>query len=581
MTGPYFTKPTLRNVLCNVPLTISFITFIFLSKAVHASWEVVYLICPPAIVASAFVSGAYDVLRRKATFITFPISLVISAVISVGMLYMLKHDSDPPLWLSYLDATSVWILCVVLCLLAAPILTFLINWMMLRDDESQSECLDHFLKGKKLKILVWICLAVSVVLFAVLLFNPCLLTDDGFTLHLVSLSYSDGIDMVAYDGNPPLYYIMLKAWLSALSFGSNDIYVIIVLSRLFSLVAYVLTALLCLKKLQGGEWRQARWLLLLCLCAFFELVRYGVEIRMYSWALFFVTATFLYARDVMSGKGDWKTWLIITLFSVCAAYTHYYALISVSIIWLILLVWICLHDRRMLLRLFVCGIIVVLAFLPWLMSLLHQLRLVSEHFWIDLSVNEFILTCIFLFIPVHTILPFLFVKVLRNKDGRISFDDIMGLCVLLGTFAIGMALSLTFRPVFISRYLFPSALCMWFSLLLIFRHARSKERFILVGILMFGFILSNGKKVSSFVLDCKDIQATRLLLDTIDNDAVFAFATDTIELDSQVLSCFTDNGITTWQCFCNTLGEKRAKLMFPNVTDFETREDMWRYLRTC
>ncbi|MCD7714309.1 MAG: hypothetical protein LUI08_05230 [Prevotella sp.] len=302
---------------------------------------------------------------------------------------------------------------------------------------------------------------------------------------------------------------------------------------------------------------------------------------MYSWALFFVTATFLYARDVMSGKGGWKTWLIITLFTLCAAYTHYYALLSVSIIWVIMLVWFCLRDRRMLLRLFVCGIIVVIVCFPWLVILLQQVRQVSAEYWIKFTTGELLLTCFFLFLPIHFILPFLFVKVLRTKNGRISFDDIMGLCVLIGIFVVGLIMSIVIKPVLVARYIFPAGLCIWISVFLIFRHARNKEKFLFVCLLLFAFLVSSCKKVGHFVNDCKDMQATHLLLDTIDNDATFAYETDNDGLDYLVLSCFTNNEIVAVMTPPRTpFEEKMLNSMFRNVTVFGYRKEMWKYLKS-
>ncbi|MCD7714310.1 MAG: hypothetical protein LUI08_05235 [Prevotella sp.] len=266
MTGPYFTKPTLRNVLCNVPLTISFFVLMLLSKIVPVPMGLSILFVLPVIVASAFVTGAYDVLHRKATFLTFPISLLLSLV----LIHQFLQNTNLTLWFSSGDEnkTTTWLLCVVLCLLAAPILTFFINWMLMRDDDSQSEVFESLLNSKILYTVVVCCIAIAVVLFAVFIFNPYFWYDEGFTLKLIQLSYTDVIDVTALDVHPPLYYIMLKAWLSVLSFGSNDLYVITVLSHLFSLVAYVLTGLLCLKKIHDGGESCALAVAAMSLCIF-------------------------------------------------------------------------------------------------------------------------------------------------------------------------------------------------------------------------------------------------------------------------------------------------------------------------
>ncbi len=584
MTGPYFTKPTLRNVLCNIPLTIPFLVLTLAGIVIKIPLLVTILLCLPVIVFSAFVSGAYDVLRSKATFLTLPISLVVSAVLFYQAIQILLEKLSPS-QLSFLSGDGkviIWILCGVMCLFTALCLTFFLNWMLTRNDDSQSDLFERVLKSKALKTVVVCCVIESALLLTVLVFDPWLVCDETFTLHVVSLSYADGIDITAHDVHPPLYYIMLKTWLSALSFGSNNIYVITVLSRLFSLVPYVLLVLLCRRNLRGEEWRQQRWLLLLCFCAFYILFRYGVEIRMYSWAIFFVTAAFLYARNAMHGRDGWTTWIIITLFSVCAAYTHYYGLISTAVIWLVLLVWFFLHDRRMLLKWCVCAVIAVLAYMPWVISMLLQVRLTSENYWMSLTARDFISIFFFLLFPMHALLPFLFVKVLRTGDGRrISFDDVFGVIVPAATLVIGVAASLIFRPMLQGRFLAPSLLCMCISLLMLLRHARSKEKFIFVCMLLFSFVVTNGYYISSFITDCRCMQTTRQMLGRIENNATIVIPSYNHSDEPGRLSNLTKSDIVTYKHLFNSppLDKQRAELLYPSIKNFDNLEDMRKFVQ--
>ncbi len=584
MTGPYFTKPTLCNVLYNIPLTIPFILLTLAGIVIKIPIVVTILLCLPVLVFSAFINGAYDVLRSKATFLTLPISLVISAVLFYQSLqiFLEKLSSSRLSFLSGDGNVIIWILCGVIWLLTALCFTFFLNWMLARNDDSQSDLFESVLKSKVLKTVVTCCVIESAILSAVLFFDPWLVFDETFTLHLISLSYTDGIDITAHDVHPPLYYIMLKAWLAALSFGSNDIYVLTVLSRLFSLVPYVLLVLLCLKNLRDEKWRHTRWLLFLCLCAFSILFRYGVEIRMYSWALYFVTAIFLYARNVIHGRDGWSTWIIITLFSVCAAYTHYFAFISVLIIWLILLVWFFLHDKRMLLKWCVCAVIVILAYIPWMISMLQQIRQVSADFWITLTIRDIIYIFYFLLFPMHILLPFLFIKVLRTKDDRkISFDDVMGMIVPVATIVIGLVVSLIFRPIIQERYIVPSEICMCISLFMIFQHARSKEKFFFVCMLLYSFVITNGQYISKFITDRRSMQATHQLLGGIGTDATLVFPSYIDSETSGRLSSLTKSQIVTFNQTFNSppLDKRRTELLFPSIKNFDNKEDMRKYIQ--
>ncbi|MCD8290175.1 MAG: hypothetical protein LUC91_01580 [Prevotella sp.] len=580
MTGPQFSKPTLHNILCNVPFTVSLIVLIILPTFDTQYEKIPILLTLPIFVVSAFVSNTYDVLRSKKTILTVPVSLLVSSF----LLYRYIHHTDTATQLSFGGGNVLgWILCGILLLLTAFIFTFLLNWMLTRDDDSQSELFERILNSKVLRVVVVCCVVVSVIIFSVSIFNPYFTYDESFTLHLVSLGFVDGIDITAHDVHPPLYYIMLKVWLSFLSFGSNDIYVRTVLSRLLSFVAYVLTGLMCWRKIHRGGEYYVHWLLLLFFCAFSVIFRYGVEIRMYSWALFFVTATFLYARDAIHGINGWKTWIIIIFFSVCSAYTHNFALISVSVIWIILLVWFCLRDRRMLLRWSVCAVIFAIVYLPWMIVLLRQMQHISSNYWISFSTGEFLYIFYCLLFPMHIFLPFLFVKALRTRDDRkISFDDIMGMIVPIATLVIGVSVSLLFRPIIVARYLVPSLFCMCISLLFIFQHARSKEKFLFVSMLLFAFFVSSYNKVNNLVSDCRNMKAICHFFYGIDTDVVFIFPTYTGTKEAVVFSSMTKNDIVTLNAYYTPLlGKQKKALMYPNIKNFDNKEVMLKYIRSC
>ncbi len=224
-----------------------------------------------------------------------------------------------------------------------------------------------------------------------------------------------------------------------------------------------------------------------------------------------------------------------------------------------------------------CAVIIAVVFLPWLIVLLQQTRQVSANYWITLNKDDILRFSIFLLFPLHAIFPFLFVKALRMKDNRkFSFDDVMGMIVPLGTLFIGIVLSFLIRPIFTDRYLLPTALCMWISLFFIFLHTREKEKFLFFCTLLFAFFISGCKNVCKLVDDYNQMQTTRQLLGEIDKNIPLVYASDD-GLEATVLSCLTSNDIITSQRI-SQLGNKRAKMMFPNIIDFNSENEMWNYL---
>lgn len=574
--GPRFTKPSWRNLLCNIPLSLAASVLVILfsiRREVSAGdtamiLSVALVTFAAAFVASAFVHGAYDVLRGKITFYTLPFSLAVSAVavflFSRTRYFVLAGEHS---------GAVLWLFIGVIWLVAAFYMMYALNWILVRND-GQEELCARVLRSKALRTVIVCCIAAAAVLFVVFAFDSYFWQDESFTLRLISLSYPDGIDITAHDTHPPLYYLMLKTWVSVFSFGSKNIAVMVVLSRLFSFLAYILTAVLCWKKLASSSISSSRSLLLLCLFASSAFLRFGTEIRMYGWAMLFVTAAFFYARDVILGRGGWRTWSIITFFTICAAYTHYFALIAVVVIWLVLLIWLLLRDKRLAVKWIVCAVISAAAFFPWFIVLLHQAgRVAADGFWIEFQKDIAIRTCVYLLIP-NAVLPFVLLKIWRTNDGkRVSFEEIFGLIVPLATMLAGIVLSLLIRPVFISKYLIPSALCVWISLFFIIRHGRAKEKFIVACTILLSFLICGCIGMNEFANDCKQMKATRQTLAKIDKGEPLCVC-DT-ETFPDVLSLLTKNNIYTplfWD-----LGDKTAKL-FPNIINFEDENEMCDYV---
>ncbi|MCD7713510.1 MAG: hypothetical protein LUI08_01050 [Prevotella sp.] len=306
-------KPSFRNVWVNLPLTLSAIAFFTVSaisyipsfRVIPAPNECAIILFIPAILASAFVKNAYKIIARKTTLY----SAIVSAIISTVLLFSFR--------LQYSEIVKEQLhslfggfypalfnpLCVLLWLLSAFFCTFLINWMLVRSDEEQEDLCARILHSNALRITVKCCVLVSICLFLLFMFDNYIWCDECFTLKLIALNYTDVVDITAHDVHPPLYYILLKLWVDTLSFGAKNIELTILLSRLFSLLAYALTAILCYVKLSKSRIAPWRWMLLLCFFAMQGILYYGLEIRMYSWALFFITSTYLFTMDIMTGKG--------------------------------------------------------------------------------------------------------------------------------------------------------------------------------------------------------------------------------------------------------------------------------------
>jgi hypothetical protein len=160
---------------------------------------------------------------------------------------------------------------------------------------------------------------------------------------------------------------------------------------------------------------------LFCTVAMPQLSEYTVEIRMYSWALLFVTAALLHAYGTLhpqtvvsvlqpepssSGVAGLKQLAAdalpavqdtsgrtfraqrihgtaFVLYGLAAAYTQYFACVAIVMIYLYVLFAFLYRDKSRVREWLLWVIISVLGYVPWLFTLLAQITAVRENYWIQ------------------------------------------------------------------------------------------------------------------------------------------------------------------------------------------------------
>lgn len=197
--------------------------------------------------------------------------------------------------------------------------------------------------------------------------NLQLYYDDAYTLQMIGWNIEEILALTTQsDLNPPLYYLMLKAY-SALA--GNSIFA----ARIFSTIAVVATMFLAVFPIRKrfGDRVSLSFLILLILFPISQFL--ATEIRMYSWAMFFVLATAISAYDIYE-KGRSRDWIKFTILAIISAFIHYYALIAVGWMFVILGIALLLKNKMKWVK-FVLSIAACLAFYtPWLVYLFFQLE---------------------------------------------------------------------------------------------------------------------------------------------------------------------------------------------------------------
>jgi 4-amino-4-deoxy-L-arabinose transferase-like glycosyltransferase len=188
--------------------------------------------------------------------------------------------------------------------------------------------------------------------------------DEAQTVYIASRSVPDLFTALRHDGSPPLYYLVLHAWMAV--FGTSN-FSARALSGVFSVASLPLMAMTARR---FGLTGRSSWLavLLLATCPF--AVRYATEARMYSLLVLLVLLALLAFERVWSVGGTWSV-VGASLVTGALVLTHYWSmfLVATAFVAAAFFAWRGVRAARRLLLPMVIG---CLFFLPWLPSFAYQ-----------------------------------------------------------------------------------------------------------------------------------------------------------------------------------------------------------------
>ena len=318
---------------------------------------------------------------------------------------------------------------------------------------------------KKIKIVHIIMLVIGVAFLASGAFHSNLWFDESYTVGLIKHNLIDMCRIATYDVHPHLYYILLK--LFSYIFGTS-----IISLRLFSVLGSALLALLGFTHIRKdfGD-KTGFWF------SFFVLFmpstfKYALQIRMYTWAPLLVTLAAIYAyRMIYEGKKNTKNTMLFVTFSIMAAYSHYYALMAVAIINIMLLVYY-IVNRLKLKKWFIMAIVQLGLFIPGIYVFIVQTKLdganwirvkypdilfdtISFHFLgvpqSDISVTSAIyIISLCIGICLFVLFGFLLVRMRMNKKEEAK-PVFLALAIYFGVIVFFLIVSI-FRPIYYVRY---------------------------------------------------------------------------------------------------------------------------------
>lgn len=380
--------------------------------------------------------------------------------------------------------------------------------------EKKRKCSGRDIAGFLLLGLSLIMLGKSVMLC----FSSDIWYDELFTVGLAEHSYGELVRLTAADVHPPLYYCIVKLFADLCKLiapGAGTI----VPAKIVSVLPYFILMIYAVTFLRKRFGLFVGGMFLFCVTAMPQLPAYTVEMRMYGWALLFVTAAFLHGYALTESYVNCNSGLeksgagvaastetaagrhahslhgaAFVLYGLAAAYTQYFACVAVVMVYFFVLLAFWFRDRRRIREWLLYVIISVVCYVPWLFALVRQLGTVRENYWILPLTWRSLGGCVkFLMKPaftderVNTVLAVvLFVAYLglwcrwllklchnRRVEARF-FLATAGVGVLAGLVAFGFVASFLLRPIFVYRYMIPALGCFWLGFALCLDNALCK-----------------------------------------------------------------------------------------------------------
>lgn len=266
--------------------------------------------------------------------------------------------------------------------------------------------------------------------------------DESYSIAIAKRSFQDIWIIGSKDVHPVLYYILLKIVL--LISNNNLIY-----ARLFSVVPIVILSIIGFTHINRDFGNKVGLIFSMLILISPACIVYAGELRMYTWAMLFVSIMALYCFRIVKYNYSIKNWIIFSVFSLLSAYTHYYALLIAGIINIGLFVFFIVNKHKnkeyekYIRTSIVSAIVQVLLYLPWFGILLSQTKYVSETFWpymptpLDLVVflsTGFMKDSDYLpriIIIIYSIITFIFVIYLVVKNWKNKQTQSAKVCVII------------------------------------------------------------------------------------------------------------------------------------------------------
>ncbi|MCR4745062.1 MAG: glycosyltransferase family 39 protein [Lachnospiraceae bacterium] len=298
-----------------------------------------------------------------------------------------------------------------------------------------------------------------------LIFNNNLWVDEAFTASLIRGNLSEVWAATAADTLPPFYNFFTKFITMMIGYSAPAMK----FSSALAAVSVLFYGSFNIKKI--FSFRES-----LIFTAFFLTMPYfyyyAVEIRPYSWGLFFSFASALAFSEIIKFR-NLSAFIKFAVFSALSGYAHHFALVATAVFWFFLFLYLLIRRSKEIKCFFLSAAVFIILYLPCLILAVYQIKNASSYFSMSpLNFKSFLSDIRFPFVthytPLSLLLMIIFLFVFINafigfirKDFQLYCPLVFSItpfCVLLFGYAVSFAAGSSF---FTSRYLVPSLAVFW------------------------------------------------------------------------------------------------------------------------
>lgn len=312
-----------------------------------------------------------------------------------------------------------------------------------------------FQSEKSRKIFTIVFVSILTLVPVTLCFNRSVWLDEAFSLRWSMLPLSEFFQRITLDVCP-LYLITLRI---VLTLTNNSL----LAAKLFSVAAVFLLFLIGAFFVRKNFGYRAMIFYDLFLLFAPMMLKKSVEVRTYTWSYLLVSLSCVQMYYLLKKNTGKKNWILFTVCSLAAAYTHYFAVLTLVVVYAgLLLFFIVNRNFKQIKAWLLCSLATILGYLPWVPVVLRQtksettswipastsrLGILRDMFATDIPHGEkiFILLVIFFFV-------FGFVLFCKHRTAELYWSCVC-MSLVWAILIFGIVFEKLSRPILVSKYL--------------------------------------------------------------------------------------------------------------------------------